>query len=160
MWGIGAMKARSDCQWFKDSISSFIILLSFLLVLLGMNDIRSILGDTPESLRCPLELCECSAALWSSACALRVSRPCSSTEQEPEWWKKLQFLVRNLTFPFGKSAWLVQVGFHACVWFVGHRRCRCLTLNPTDRSWALSCWFFSCVCTTESRARLLEYLHF
>lgn len=104
MQGVRAIKAKSDCQWFKDSISGFIILLSSLLVLLGMNDIRYILGDTQELWDVPCftwvrELCECQCLCFEG------SRPCSNTEQEPEWWKKLQFLVINLSF----SIWQISL---------------------------------------------------
>lgn len=53
--------------------------------------------------------CNCGAIviLWTGAYTSSARKLCSNTDYEPEWLKRLQLLVMNLAFLFGKSAWLV-----------------------------------------------------
>lgn len=79
-------------------------------MLMGMNDTICALRELTGSFKCPSLYSRIVAAfviLWAGAWPSRACRPCSSSDRKPEWLKRLQHLVMNLAFRFGKSTWLV-----------------------------------------------------
>lgn len=81
-----------------------------------------------------------------------------------QWLKTLQLLVMDLAFRFGKSTWLVQVGFHDSVWFVGHIRSQGFTSESHQYElgfvFLLAVFLFCSMYRSESRTSLLKYLFY